>query len=586
VKVTVIYRCNISLSGDIELSVSELKAIGAENISSLRNLEAPILSKTTISVSKQKSLGLVRDSAPYGAVIENTDWDFVHRLITRSSFIQTIFIETKSDIPSGFNFGSLIRKTSFGFIATTMMALFESTQWISTRKETQISNLELPNNIDLILKILLLETGNDTTKIAAKPITANSSSSFFGHGIHYYKAKFFPRMARSSLNLAIGKDDPSEHHILDNFAGSGTTLFEAMMLGADSTGIDIDPISVLISKAKVEFLKLNHKHLQDVIPVLDRISEGKYKTIPPIEFPDWLIANRKWTTETEKIITQDISMMVELINSVPEQSRQFITVIASDSLTKRLKFRFLGTGSGRFSLSIAKTPVVKTVRKSLKKSIRDIICFDHIRTIIPFSIGETSQFIMDARKLTFPGRPFTGVVTSPPYLPSSSGRETYSKSRIISHLALELVKKNELDGINRSLVGSMDYISRVETPLGESSLETVNWLSNNQTRKEKSAPVKSYFQDIYLSYNRLNDILKPQSKCVLVSGKQSLFYESKTREVLHICHSAKAICEQAILANHKILTTLDVELDKSNMNARPRSLDAFYETLIISSPKL
>jgi tRNA G10 N-methylase Trm11 len=78
-------------------------------------------------------------------------------------------------------------------------------------------------------------------------MVAKLTTGHLFHGLHVYKAKFFPRMVRTLLNLYA--PSPSAR-VLDPFAGSGTALTEASVMGLPSAGVDIDPLSVLIAQAK------------------------------------------------------------------------------------------------------------------------------------------------------------------------------------------------------------------------------------------------------------------------------------------------------------------------------------------------
>lgn len=71
------------------------------------------------------------------------------------------------------------------------------------------------------------------------------------HGIHEYRGKFFPQLVRSLLNMT--EVDPTSK-ILDPMCGSGTTPVEAILLGCKAWGIDLNPLSVLMSKAKCAIL--------------------------------------------------------------------------------------------------------------------------------------------------------------------------------------------------------------------------------------------------------------------------------------------------------------------------------------------
>jgi DNA modification methylase len=64
------------------------------------------------------------------------------------------------------------------------------------------------------------------------------------HSIHPYPCKFPSTVVREHLD-EIGLS------VLDPFCGSGTTLLESAMLGNSVVGIDVNPIAVLISRAKL-----------------------------------------------------------------------------------------------------------------------------------------------------------------------------------------------------------------------------------------------------------------------------------------------------------------------------------------------
>lgn len=72
------------------------------------------------------------------------------------------------------------------------------------------------------------------------------------HGAHEYRGKFFPQLARALLNIAGAR---SGDIVLDPMCGSGTTPIEASLLGCSAFGVDMNPLSVLMSQAKCAILK-------------------------------------------------------------------------------------------------------------------------------------------------------------------------------------------------------------------------------------------------------------------------------------------------------------------------------------------
>ena len=73
------------------------------------------------------------------------------------------------------------------------------------------------------------------------------------HAIHKYPAKFFPELPRWIIERYSKKGD----FILDPFMGSGTSNLEAMTLGRNSVGVDVDPFSRFIAQVKTRLLPKN-----------------------------------------------------------------------------------------------------------------------------------------------------------------------------------------------------------------------------------------------------------------------------------------------------------------------------------------
>jgi DNA methylase len=66
------------------------------------------------------------------------------------------------------------------------------------------------------------------------------------HGLHPYLGKFVPQLVEILLERYI----PRGGHVLDPFAGSGTTLVQALESGYDATGVDIAAFNCLLMDVK------------------------------------------------------------------------------------------------------------------------------------------------------------------------------------------------------------------------------------------------------------------------------------------------------------------------------------------------
>ncbi len=69
------------------------------------------------------------------------------------------------------------------------------------------------------------------------------------HPLHSYPAKLHPATARILVEI-VGQSARRPQPIVDPFCGSGTTLVEIRAAGMRAIGIDLNPLAVLVSRAK------------------------------------------------------------------------------------------------------------------------------------------------------------------------------------------------------------------------------------------------------------------------------------------------------------------------------------------------
>ena len=125
------------------------------------------------------------------------------------------------------------------------------------------------------------------------------------HGFHKYPAKFIPQIPRWAINKYL--KNKTDKLILEPFCGSGTTLVESTLSGNYSIGIDIDPLSVLISKVKTT--KIDIKKLDLIVDWLKKNIEKPHKEL---FIPDCQTLEHWFTKET----INKLSVIRTLINQI------------------------------------------------------------------------------------------------------------------------------------------------------------------------------------------------------------------------------------------------------------------------------
>jgi len=86
------------------------------------------------------------------------------------------------------------------------------------------------------------------------PESRTKNSTYGPHGLHRYKGKFYPQLAKALVNIA----NPYERQgvVCDPFGGSGTVAVEASLAGLDVLSIDINPLAVEVARAKIALLQI------------------------------------------------------------------------------------------------------------------------------------------------------------------------------------------------------------------------------------------------------------------------------------------------------------------------------------------
>ena len=105
-----------------------------------------------------------------------------------------------------------------------------------------------------------------------------ADTSYLTHGFHTYPARMIPQIPDAILNyyLSEGVIDSGET-VYDPFSGSGTTAVEARLHGLNAEGNDINPLAVMLSRAKS--IPIDMKTLQAAETALLEDLETRLETV-------------------------------------------------------------------------------------------------------------------------------------------------------------------------------------------------------------------------------------------------------------------------------------------------------------------
>ncbi|MBS6651642.1 hypothetical protein [Alistipes putredinis] len=550
-------RNNISLEGDIQLAKREVEHLFGKVVE-VSNMNLEVIPHFVNDICK---ISNIRKGNIIGYVVDEPKVS-IERLVIFLSFIQEVWCEAGLFPPSNY---SIDVENSTCIIP--MMAMSEFLSFFP--------NLEKTSSTEVVRALANIGT---PSKNAIKSILRVNTSSPHVHSFHKYKAKFFPRFVRSLIvsNLNLDADKLT---ICDPYVGSGTTLVESSLLGYKSFGYDIDPLSCFISEVKFRAIDVKIDDLciplGDLIPIPSKCV---------FSFPSEIATKfKRWNkVEEQEQYEKEISKELYLIEQEKGFYKQLNQIALSDALTRKFNIRMMGTGSGRFALEIGSKSLRSLINSNMKSSINALQTIELLKDLYNITTSSASVYNGNAINRTCEDNYCDLIVTSPPYLPASSGRENYLIGKIMSLTALGLLK--DKDSILSNSVGSMtndEDLSLDKLPQSVSQL--YKWLSNDELRKNKAAPIVAYYNSIRKSLMEDKRTVKNKGKIIYIIGKESVFYSNTTKEILYRVVCDEIFIEIAKSIGLKIDEVINIELDKKDAVARPRSSDKYYETAIIMS---
>jgi DNA modification methylase len=283
------------------------------------------------------------------------------------------------------------------------------------------------------------------------------------HRLHPYLGKFIPQLVETLLDryLVRGK------HVLDPFAGSGTTLVQSLESGLDATGADVSAFNCLLVQVKTAEYNpfVLERELREVVGRLDGLPASKLRASKYVR--DWFApkAGRELLAFRELIPEYEHADVLRVVLARAARSARRTT---------------------HFDLDFPRAPQVGPYwcykHKRECKPVEDALPFlrrytlDTLSRIKAFAKvrakNRTATILHgDSRELDY-GRLFDGVVTSPPY----PGLIDYHEQHRTAYelLGLEDLRSLELgaaeSGTSKAAIaaysdGIVDVLTRAEESL-------------------------------------------------------------------------------------------------------------------------
>ena len=386
--------------------------------------------------------------------------------------------------------------------------------------------------------ILLLLKNKKINSFWAFAKSTRRETTYVTHGYHRYPAKFIPQVVSNLIKKYTKEDDL----VIDPFAGCGTTLVEAKIMGRPSIGIDINPVAVLITKAKIASLEPSKvaERFLNLKKILDSFDECIKFNIPEHERIDF------WFRQKEK---EKLSFLFSEISKEPNQDIQ--------------KFFYCGLSNILKNCSIWLQKSNKPTRDFEKKPADPFVSFSRqIKAMLRgnadfFNLLQAKQgldayskvYCADARKVPVKDNSASLIVTSPPYVTSYE----YADLHQLTAIWFEYTKG--LSSFRKRFIGTA-YHNKKEIILNSEIAEVIK-TKLMKIHKKTAEGVATYFSEMNQAFTEMKRILKKNGRVCIVIGNTNL----KGIEILNV----EVFIEQLQNLGFKIEDIIKREIPSKNL---------------------
>ena len=407
---------------------------------------------------------------------------------------------------------------------------------LEMQAESTLSRPGLYRRLSMIEEVAGFESTSQHRLEKPRTTAMSWNSNYGSHGWHRYVGRFPSHVIRALLNHF---DADSSSVVCDPFAGSGTTAVECRLLGIPFVGIEICPLSAMMTRTKAAFPSdpkplqsltqefrsfyekawqafANHRNIADASyrEILDR-GGNKIPTFANIE---------RWFSKEALLGT---SISVEFAMTREGFLREAVLLALS------AKMRSIGNVDvDVVRAEYRKTPrsnvnVANMVVKQLTKMVKDIrtSAESHealIGTESDITVHEGSVLDVDLGEQSV-----SHIITSPPY-----GIEaiSYLRTHLLSYRSLVAHLKHDPYATKEKTIGS-EYLEKTghspgtnaadRSPTFQDFFERNQHLANEKFN-QRHAAMMQFCDDMIAVGEKINRWLKPGGQIAFVIGNKRL----------------------------------------------------------------
>lgn len=328
-------------------------------------------------------------------------------------------------------------------------------------------------------------------------------TAYITHGYHRYPAKFIPQVVSRLLDKYSDKNDL----IVDPFGGCGTTLVESKVMSRSSVGTDINPVAVLMTKAKktpIEPSKIEtcFTKLQEKI---DGFSNDTTVRTPEHERIDY------WFKPDAK---KKLAFILSEITAIDDQDMRDFFYCGFSNILKNCSIWLQKSNKPTRDLSKKPAEPFVTFARQIKKMLRGNADYFNLLQSKQCLDMSCDVYCTDAREIPVKSSSVSLIVTSPPYVTSYE----YADLHQLTALWFEYTK--DLSDFRKRFIGTSHHNKKDLILNSEIAEEIKRELAAKH--KKTAEEVATYFCEMNQVFAEMRRILKDGGRTCIVIGDTSL----------------------------------------------------------------
>ncbi len=409
--------------------------------------------------------------------------------------------------------------------------------------------------------------------------SARKDPKYVTHGLHPYKGKFYPQLAKGLMNLCAL---PSGASVFDPFCGSGTTILEGYLNGHRTYGCDMNPVAAKIAKAKVGILDVNPDVVREALGTLvaqiedaparltDKREQFNQTCLEEISnwFPEPVISKLNWILAAIRSVSEGVI-------------RDFLEVVLSSIIREVSQQDPTDLRIRRRKEAIQDADVFKMYLDALDTLYARVEKFWSVRGYSPDRFRPCRVVEGDSRNketldaLGLARNSVDLILTSPPYATALP----YIDTDRLSLLVLFGMDSSARRPVEQQLVGSREImtnerlqleqtINDSDNGLPESVCDYLQWLYRRVSkadvgfrRKNMPALLQRFFHDMASVLKNCFQVIRPDGEAMIVIGDNRMRVDGDYERI----PTTDFVQDIAINCGMELIERIDISVTTENL---------------------